>query len=255
MNTVKDLIEYSFKIKKRRPASQRNILASAGPILDADYTKFTVADAREFRENPPYELEHCDGTLRCDISNLIALWNGGKAMGKVEVNVWEGLKFGLKASNKRYKTRTFDEFERLHDNGYFLGIWAHGMRRMELGGLEQKDIHIETEFPYIDLYHTQKRKLKNDYSIRELPIHNSWLPYAKEWKMKRAVSTECKRIRLYCEGNYHALRHYFRHRMAKAKIEYSIQMELMGHSSRSMTAQYGEIDLEDKWKAMQDIPL
>ena len=66
MNTVKDLIEYSFKLKKRQSTSQRNILASAAPILDVDYTKFTVDDAREFRENPPYQREHSEGTLRDD---------------------------------------------------------------------------------------------------------------------------------------------------------------------------------------------
>jgi len=255
MNTVKDLIEYSFKLKKRQLTSQRNILASAAPILDVDYTKFTVDDAREFRENPPYQREHSEGTLRGDITNLIALWNVGQTMGKLEVNVWKGLKIGLKESKKRYKTRKFEEFERLHDCPFFLGIWAHGMRLMELGGLEQKDIHIETEYPYIDLYTTQKRRLKNEASIRELPIHNSWLPYAKDWKMKRTAGHEGKRLRVYYQSNYHAFRHFFRARMMKAKIEFSIQAALMGHSPKSMTAQYGEIDLEDKWKAMQDIPL
>ena len=253
MNTVYDLIQYSFKIKKREESSQIRILNSAKPLLDADYTTFTVDDAREFRENPPYQ--HCDGSLRQDIANLEALWKLAKHMGKLEVNVWEGLKFGLKPSKRRYKTRRFEEFERLHDCPFFLGIWAHGMRLEELGGLESKDIHIETDIPYIDLYHTEARRLKNDASIREVPIHPSWLPYAKKWKMERSSKAEQHRIARYCKGNYHALRHYFRARMMRAKIEFTIQQALMGHSANSMTQHYGLIELEDKWEAMQEIPL
>lgn len=73
-----------------------------------------------------------------------------------------------------------DLFERLkpgaeiwHDGWYFipLGLALQGMRSEEFTGLSLAEVHENAKIPYIELQFTAFRGLKNQPSIRSLPIH------------------------------------------------------------------------------------
>jgi len=74
-----------------------------------------------------------------------------------------------------------------HDAWYFgpIGLALHGMRSDEFLGLSLAEVHEDAPIPYISLQTTKFRRLKNEPSIRDLPISTElirlgFLDYVRE---------------------------------------------------------------------------
>lgn len=254
METIGELTAYAAKWKNIRDTTKERWDKATSSIASIPLKEFSRDDAIEYRINRPDNIS--PGTWKSYIDTLHSIWNVGILTNKLETNVWKGLSKDLPKAKAHYTFRPYEFWEAMHGDPFFMGLYLHGMRLNEFCGIEQEDIITDTEYPYFNLRHTKKRLLKNDPSIRELPIHNEWLKYSKDFVAGSVLdSTWTTRIKTRTGCNSHQLRHCFRKRMLNARIEWSIQKALLGHGSPGVTGGYGEILLEDKWKAMQEIPL
>ena len=125
------------------------------------------------------------------------------------------------------------------------------MRIGELAGIYPEHIHLDAKIPYFDLKHQPNRALKNNASIRKVPIHPACLPYAcnlemsKGWFPGRSWSeTFNKNLGLPKGHGAHTLRHSFMSRMRLADADSATLKRLLGHARNERTDKYGKFPLE-----------
>ena len=129
-----------------------------------------------------------------------------------------------------------------------MGLWYHGFRVSELAGIRPEDIVLDAEVPYINIEHNEVRKVKNNYTQRHVPIHNSFYPFINQFPFTtnpNAGDNFSRRLKKATGISAHGIRHNFITRMRQAGIEYSIAMSIVGHKPQGMTASYGDVLLED----------
>ena len=86
-------------------------------------------------------------------------------------NPWNKTDRGLKYLRRNPELYPWQHYSHYHDDPYFVFLWYTGARIQEIAGLYPENIVMDTEIPYFNFVHQQNRMLKNDDSIRKMPIH------------------------------------------------------------------------------------
>jgi len=199
---------------------------------------------------------YASGYIRTRLGYLAAMWETAYEMRIVENNPWRGLLRGLKKSKKKYPQKIFQHFSAFHSDPLFMGLWYHGFRVNELACIKREDIVLDTEIPYINIQHNEIRAVKNDYTQRHVPIHPSYLCFINQFPFStnpRAGDNFSRRLKKATGISAHGIRHSFITRMRQAGIEYSIAMAIVGHKPVGMTADYGDVLIEDMAKQLQKL--
>ena len=140
-----------------------------------------------------------------------------------------------------------------------MGYWYHGCRSGELAGLKKEEIHLDAPIPYLEFKHNDVRRLKNDWSVRDVPIHPACLPWLTQLPEHDKNSSYnpgdmfSRKLVRHTGDCVHSLRSNFINRMRQAGIEYTIAMAIVGHEPIGMTATYGEVTLEDMSREMEKL--
>ena len=134
------------------------------------------------------------------------------------------------------------------------------MRLSEAAGLHVSDIHLEHEFPYVEVRPNKARRLKTSNSKRIIPLVGDSL-----WAAQQVIATQqgycfpryardgyCngnsasaalgKWMKNYCEAGatVHGIRHAFRDRLRNADAPVDLIDQLGGWCPKSVGAGYGE---------------
>ena len=254
---VSDLAERCRRLKPIQPSTYLNWQKAIRPIQDlpvSDVVHTTTLDYRMSQLKPWGPL--AEGTLKCRLWSLQSIWNIALEAQYVDSNPWVGTGKQYTKKRRKYAPKNFDDYLAFHRDPLFLGYWYHGFRLGELAGLLPEEIHLDAPIPYFDIKHNSVRRLKNEASIRQVPIHHLFLPFVGQ--LKTDVKTEpgkvfSNRLKKHTGHGAHALRHNFITRMRRAGIEYSIAMAMVGHTPLGETASYGEIELEDLNRELQKL--
>ena len=114
--------------------------------------------------------------------------------------------------------------------------------------------------PYFNLVHQDNRMLKNDASIRKVPIHPNAEPFVSRLKMSKAKEpgrgwSEAFRINLGLPlgDGAHSLRHSFTSRMRLAGCDTSSLKRLLGHGYSERIERYGKYPLEHLYMEIQKL--
>ena len=239
---VKDLADKCRRLKPITESTYKSWLKAIKPIRNLLVKNIDNDEALNYRMSllkPWGPL--AQGTLKCRLWSLQSIWNvaiRSKLISGSE-NPWEGQGKEYTKHSRRYPFIPFENYSRFHEDPLFLGYWYHGMRLGELAGLLPDEIHTDDEIPYFDLKHNSVRRLKNEASVRQVPIHKSFLPYAhllKADKREQPGKVWSNKLKKHMGHGAHALRHSFITRMRRAGIEYSIAMSIVGHTPFGETA-------------------
>jgi integrase len=176
----------------------------------------------------------------------------------VDSNPWHGSGKGLKRGKKKYPFLPFSHYEQcgLTTHPLFMGLWYHGFRVNELACLLPEDIILDHPYPHFSIIDNETRCAKNDPSRREVPIHHDYFRFLDKFPFStdvRAGDRFSRYMKRRCGHSAHGIRHHIATRMRKARIEYSIAASILGHAAQGMTAQYGDILLEDKAEQLQKL--
>ena len=169
----------------------------------------------------------------------------------VDSNPWRGSLKGLKRKGKKYPFLPLSHYEKcgLTEHPLFMGLWYHGFRVNELCCLKPEDLILDHPVPHFNIIGNEVRGIKNEPSRREVPIHSEYKKFLDQfpWTNNPNAGDNFSRyMKRRCGHSAHGIRHHITTRMRQAKIEYSIAASILGHDAEGMTANYGEILLEDK---------
>ena len=244
---VSKLCKRTLSYKRLSPSTRYGWQHAARHFENVD-----VADIdREFAIDHRCELLECDyaeGYIRTQLGYIGTMWNRGMEMGLLEWNPWQGLLKGLKRAKKRYPHKPFEHFSAFKNDPLFMAIWYHGFRVSEIANVLPTDFVLDVPTPYINIEHNKIRKCKNDYTQRHVPIHPSYLSFIKQFPYSdnpNAGDNFSRRLKKITGISAHGIRHSFITRMRQAGIEYSIAMAIVGHKPTGMTADYGDVLIED----------
>ncbi|CDX41262.1 Site-specific recombinase [Mesorhizobium sp. ORS 3359] len=149
-----------------------------------------------------------------------------------------------------------------------------GCRLAEVTGLMVEDVHLDGEFPYLDLKFHPHRRLKNAGSVRRVPLVGDALKaakeahgaagkrsllfptYAREGGATAASQVLMKHVRKAVTDRkvtVHSLRHTLKDKLVKADVAEAVQNMILGHSSGAVSEAYGgpEARLEVATRAMR----
>ena len=254
---VSDLAERCRRLKPIQPSTYLSWQKAIRPIQElavSDVNHTTMLDYRMSQLKPWGPLG--EGTLKCRLWSLQSIWNVALEAQYVSDNPWVGSGKQYAKKRRKYATKFFDEYLAFHSDPLFLGYWYHGFRLGELAGLLPDEIHLDAPIPYFDIKHNSVRRLKNDASIRQVPVHRLFLPYVNQLKTDDSEHPgKLWSLKLSKKVGHgaHALRHNFITRMRRAGVEYSVAMAMVGHTPLGETASYGAIELEDLDRELQKL--
>jgi integrase len=139
-------------------------------------------------------------------------------------------------------------------------MWYSGARIGEIAAIYKKNIILDAPIPYFNFEHQENRLLKNDESIRQVPIHPACMPYVEHLFFSRAKTpgrswSERFKTQLQLpEGEAaHSLRHNITTRFNRAGVLERVQDAILGHASPGHGAGYGEIEMETKLEAIRKL--
>ena len=126
-----------------------------------------------------------------------------------------------------------------------------GMRPSEVTGLAAEDIYLEEEIPYLAIRPRERRELKSQTSIRDIPLVGIALDAAKRHpegftRYQDKTGTLGQTINKFLKANglcptakhsVYSFRHGFQDRLTAAEAPDRIQADLMGH--RYVRERYG----------------
>ncbi len=260
---VLQLAEQCRAINPIEDSTYANWLKALKPIAEMpidQVTKATVMNYRITQRKPDGPL--CDGTYKQRIGYLKGIWNTA-----IEWELIVGDNPWLKADKKlKVKKRRdpdlhpYEFYSRYHRNPRFRCLWFHGFRINELVGIYEENVVWDAEIPYFNLVHQSNRKLKNDSSIRKVPIHPACYSDVERLKFGRSPAAGWKwgqdfreKLGLPAGDASHSLRHSFTSRMNEAEIIQPVQDALLGHEPDSKTGYYGKVTLEVKLNALKKL--
>ena len=194
------------------------------------------------------------GYIRTRLGYLGSMWQTAIDIRLLTDNPWRGSLKKLTPSRKKYPQKNFEAFSAFHRDPLFMGLWYHGCRVTELACIKPEDFVLDVPVPYINLEHNNIRKLKNDYTQRQVPIHPEYFEFIEKFKFNtnpKAGDYFSRKLKKHTGISAHGIRHSFITRMRQAGIEYSIAMAIVGHKPVGMTASYGEVLLEDMQKSIE----
>lgn len=253
--TTMNVQEFSERIKRLYPkiteSTKRNWDKATAPIAHMKVVEINDDHALNYLENAM--AKWCEGTVKQRIGYLKGIWNKGykKKIYKGE-NPWLDLDDGLESSRRDPDLHPWEFYEYYHDDPYFVCLWYSGMRIGELAGIYPENIHMDAQIPYFDLKHQSNRRLKNDESIRQIPIHPAALPYAERLYLSSDIKGPGRswsenfreNLGLPKGDGAHSIRHSFTTRMRDADSNEYVLDRLLGHKIHSKTGRYGKIRLE-----------
>ena len=196
------------------------------------------------------------GYIRTRLGYLGSMWQTAIDIRLLTDNPWRGSLKKLTPSRKKYPQKNFEAFSAFHRDPLFMGLWYHGCRVTELACIKPEDFVLDVPVPYINLEHNNIRKMKNDYTQRQVPIHPKYFEFIEKFKFNtnpKAGDYFSRKLKKHTGISAHGIRHSFITRMRQAGIEYSIAMAIVGHKPVGMTAAYGEVLLEDMQKSIEVI--
>ena len=196
------------------------------------------------------------GYVRTRLGYLGSMWQTGIDIQLLTENPWRGSLKRLTPSRKKYPQKFFDTFLAFHNDPIFMGLWYHGFRVSELTCLLPEDFVTDAPVPYINIEHNHIRRVKNDYTQRQVPIHPEYRKFIDKFPFTtnpNAGDYFSRKLKKHTGISAHGIRHSFITRMRQAGIEYSIAMAIVGHKPTGMTASYGDVLLEDMAKQLQKL--
>ena len=249
---VSELPDVCLSIQPVRPSTYREWLKAIKPIQHLEIADVTKAVALQYRIQqiqPAGPLKQ--NTLKARIASLKGLWN--KAIDFELItgqNPWYKVDRGLKYLRRNPELYPWEHYKQYHEDPFFVFFWYTGARLQEVAGLDPKNIILDAPIPYFNFVHQENRMLKNDDSIRKVPIHPACLPLVPYFRPSKAKDpgrswseTFKKNMGLPPGDAAHSLRHSFTSRCNEAGILERIQDEFTGHAPRSQTARYGKVTL------------
>jgi integrase len=254
---VYELADFAHRLKPIEPGTYKLWLNAVDPIGELAVSDIDEAQVTRYRmERLKPWGSWCGGTLKMRLASLQSIWNVGIKAKLVDTNPWLGQGADYTKSKRKYTQQSWNYFHEFHKDPMFLCIWHHGMRLGEIGGILPEEIVLNEEIPYFDLKHNKIRKLKNEESVRQVPIHPACIPFVNALKVHSSSSSYSpgdmwsRKLKRRTGYPAHSLRHNFINRMRKAGVEYSIAMRLVGHTPQGTTADYGDVFLEDLEQAV-----
>ena len=202
-----------------------------------------------------------EGTLKTRIGYLKGLWNKARKWKLIKgENPWQYADDGLSHRRRDPELYPWEHYSYYHDDPYFVCLWYTGCRIGEIAGIYKENIVLDAPIPYFNFVHQDNRRLKNDESVRKVPIHPACRPYVGDLYLSKAKSpgrswseTFRENMGLPPGDAAHSLRHSFTSRMNEAGIIERVQDAILGHASPSITSRYGRVTLPMMDKEIQKL--
>ena len=261
---VLQLAEQCRKINPIEDSTYANWLKAMKPIADLPIPEIDKAVVMQYRisqRKPDGPL--CDTTYKQRVGYLKGIWNTAIEWELIEdYNPWMGADKRLPDVVDRRDPEFFpwEFYKPYHNNPRFRCLWFHGFRINELVGIYKENIVMDAPIPYFKLIHQDNRRLKNNSSVREIPIHPACYSDVERLKFgsKRAAGWKWgqymrARLGLPKGDACHSLRHSFTTRLNEAEIIDRVQDALLGHAPDNKTKKYGKVPIEVKLAALQKL--
>jgi integrase len=193
-----------------------------------------------------------ESTTKARIGTLKGLWNKAarKKLYKGD-NPWNDLDDGLQIATRRPEPLPWEFYEYYHDHPYFVFLWFTGARIGEIAGMAPENIVVDAAIPHFNIVDQSNRDLKNQASIRQVPIHPKCLPLIGKFKQSksrnpgRAWSYRFNmNLGLPKYVAAHSIRHSFHTRCRDVGMPGYIINALTGHGKQSISDDYGSVKLE-----------
>ncbi|WP_340161321.1 tyrosine-type recombinase/integrase [uncultured Hoeflea sp.] len=253
-------------------------LFKAAISLDTPLTKISRSDARQVRDEM---LDHVSSSsVERYLNTVRAVINFG--LNEYDLrglsNPFQGVNpkkdIKTEADTDRDRKRPFPPEdlkatrERIlnHASADLRLIWrileGTGCRLSEVTGLQVADVYLGHQFPYLDLAFRPNRRLKNNASIRRVPLVGDALEatqeavevaagteflfagYALNNGGSRASAALGKHVRACVADSKittHSLRHTMKERLVAAGVDSAIQDAILGQSSGAVSLGYGSV--------------
>ena len=257
---VLELAEYAHRLKPIRSGTFKLWLNAIETIKDKEVSEVDKALVTRYKMErlKPWGT-WSESTLKMRLGSVQAIWNIAIEEELLTVNPWLGAGKRYKKRRRKYPQRGWEFFSSFHDDPLFLGYWYHGCRLGELAGLTKEELHFDAPIPYIQFKHNSIRTLKNEWSVRDIPIHPACIQALKQLPPHdTSMSYQpgdmwSRKLKRHTGDCAHSLRSNFINRMRQAGVEYTIAMSIVGHEPLGMTATYGEVTLADMQKELQKL--
>jgi integrase len=247
-----------------RQTTWKNWMKAIKPIADTDVSQIDKYFAKRYVFEQSQKLSQ--GTVRARVGTLSGIWNRAIEQELVAVNPWFKSGKKLKASRKHHEFREWDFYERYHNDPLFLLLWYHGFRVGEIAGIQKQDVKWDAKIPYFNLVHYKNgRQLKNDASIRQVPIHPACQSFVRDLKypLSRDINgpgrswseTFKANLGLPNGESAHSLRHNFTSRLRALHPNPAVEARLLGHTFPNMTARYGTVLLSSLAEVLWQMPV
>ena len=249
---VSDLV---LRCRKIKPTivyqTWRNWMKAIKPIQDVCVSEIDTEFVWDYVDSQTERLS--EGTVKQRVGYLSGIWNRAIKRRLLTNNPWHRAGSDLKTSRSHHPFRECSFYEKYHNDPLFNLLWFHGFRVGEIAGIKQEDVVLGAEIQYFNLVHYESpfRRLKNDMSIRQVPIHpacsqlvrNMRFPLSTDaWGPGKAWSGHFRRtLELPPGEGAHSIRHNFESRMRATNPNPAAEARLLGHTFPNMTARYGVV--------------
>jgi len=249
--------------------AKRNIGYVISALGNKSIDLYTKTDAVEFR-NWLKKRGLQSSSIQRIFSSVKAILNFAiNEFGYGFSNPFTGIYIAPDGEKEKRRPLTADELKRLsaacrHEDDDLRHLFAMlldtGMRLSEAAGLHVTDIHLEYQFPYVEVRPNKARTLKTSNSKRIIPLvgDSLWAAervtaiqqgycfprYAKDGYCNgnSASAALGKWMRHYCEAGatVHGIRHAFRDRLRAVKAPVDLVDQLGGWSAKTVGIRYGD---------------
>lgn len=276
--TINDALEVYIEThtKRNRPAFVTNTRRTVGGLVRLMGNKaiedFTREDARVYI-TATLEKGSKTTTVRRHLNVFVAMWGAYKRERAPQMfNPFERLSIaGEGEDSEERESYTYDQLAALYaasrakddDRRWLFALMLDtGARLSEMAGLLLSDIHLNSPVPYVNIQRHPWRRIKNDNSVREVPLVGASL-----WAAKRIHADAVKGQRFAfpryaseagCKGNSasatlvkwirstgidgvnHELRHTISDRLREVECPKPIMDAIEGHGKRDHSDGYGQ---------------
>ncbi len=145
----------------------------------------------------------------------------------------------IKFTPKGKKSKYINDYEMIIKIGIFSGL-----RINEICQLRKEDIKKEDKIWFFDINYEDEKHLKNENSIRKVPIHkyileevldfiknkNSNIFDIKEEKMSKDFGIFKTKLGFNEKKVFHSFRHFFQNELKQLEVNYQVIQEIVGHA-------------------------
>ena len=232
------------------PSTYKEWSKAIKPIAHLDVSDVTEETVWNYRVEGHQHL--ANSTLKTRIGTVRGIWEKARKWKLIKgENPWRDAADGLRIGRRDPECHPWEFYEYYHNDPYFVCLWYSGMRIGELAGISKDNIITDAPIPYFNLVHQPNRRLKNDMSVRKVPIHPACMTFVERLYQSKGKSPGRswsnnfnKNLCLPKGHGAHTLRHSFTTRMRQAGCDFAVLDRLTGHSCHSITGRYGRFPLE-----------